>query len=531
MTQEAEFVVAGGGSAGCAIAARLSEDPRQRVTLLEAGPPSDRFWVDLPAGLMKLMADPELNWFYSTEPDPTLGGRRVPWHAGKMLGGGSAINGMVYIRGSRHDYDGWAAAGCTGWSWDEVLPYFIRAEDFEGADSPTHGKSGHLGVAPLRTLHPLASAFVEACSEIGLKKVDDYCAGDIDGSFVNLATQRGGRRCSTARGYLGAAAGRPNLRVVTGALVDRVLFEGGRACGVAYRLGSRVEEVRATREVIVSAGSIGSPAILMRSGIGPARHLREHGIEVRVDAAGVGRNLHEHPSLPTTRRVNVPTYNTRNPFRLAAGVLDYFLFKRGMLTTCTVHAMANARSSPEVEHPDVRLQLLPVAIDPLTRQLYRGFGITLTVNVTPPRSRGEIRLRSSDPADRPVIDYPLYGDRSDLERMRAGHEIANRIFAAPALAKYVMGPLFPEKLETQGAEWEELARQHSAIGYHPVGTCRMGGDPDSVVDPSLRVRGVTGLRVADASIMPLMPSCNTNAPAIMVGEKCADLVKRDAARL
>ena len=529
MISEADFIVVGGGSAGCAIAFRLSEDPRHRVVLLEAGPSGDRFFVNLPAGLVKSMASPETNWLYQTEADPTLGGRTVIWHAGKMLGGGSSINGMVYIRGSRHDYDGWADSGCHGWSWNEVVPYFMKAENFEGPDNQTLGKHGYLGVAPLRVVHPLARTFLTACTQLGMKEIEDYCAGDIDGAFINLATQRDGQRCSTERGYLRAASGRANLHVVTGAVVDRVLFDGTRASGVRFQKDGVFHEIRAKGEVIVSAGTMQSPAILMRSGIGPGIHLQSLGIDTRVNIKNVGQNLHEHPSLRSSRLVNVPTYNTmQGAIRLTVEALKYFLLRRGMLTTCSVHAMAHARSDPSLPYPDIKLQMLPVCINAETATMHKEAGITISVNITPPKSRGEIRLRSPDPSDRPVIDHRMYGDPSDLERMRSGQKYVNRLFAAPAMAKYVTGPFFPENVDMTDSEWEDFIRQHTVIGYHPVGTCRMGSDQESVVDPSLRVRGVSGLRVADASIIPLMPSCNTNGPSVMIGEKCADMVMEAA---
>lgn len=305
---QADYVVAGGGSAGCALAARLSEDPRNRVVLLEAGGTSDDLMVKLPVGIMKLMPDPERNWMYITEPDETLLGRRLVWHAGRMLGGGSSINGMVYIRGTTYDYDGWAAAGCTGWGWDDVLPFFRKSEDYDGPASEWHGKGGPLGVSRQRVQHPIVPAFLRACEEAGLRRIEDYCSGDIDGAFVNLATMRGGLRCSAAEGFLKPARKRTNLAIITGATVDRVLIEQGRAVGVRYLKDGQPHEVRAASEVIVSASTMQSPAILMRSGIGPGAQLREHGIDVLRDAGEVGRNLHEHPSMSASRLIDMPSY-------------------------------------------------------------------------------------------------------------------------------------------------------------------------------------------------------------------------------
>jgi choline dehydrogenase len=523
--ETADYVIAGGGSAGCVLAHRLSEDPRNRVVLLEAGGSSDLFWVNLPAGLGKNVSNPELNWGYMTEPDPTLGGRQVMWHGGRMLGGGSAINGMVYIRGARYDYDNWAEMGCAGWSWNEVTPYFLRAETFEGEPAQTHGSTGPLGVSPLRVVHPITHAFLDACNNLGMPSVEDYCAGDIEGAFVNLATQHRGVRSSTAASYLAQAKDRPNLKVTTGAMVDRVLFEGDRACGVVYRRDGVEHTVRAEGEVIVSGGAMASPAILLRSGIGPAAHLKSVGVEVRKDRANVGRNLHEHPSVHGARLISLPTYNAiKNPLRLAAEGLNYLLFRRGMLSTCAVHAMAHAKSRPDAPHPDIKLQMLPFCQDPVTRLPHKKSGIAVSVNNMFPKARGEIRLRSADPTDKPVIDYRMYEHEEDLVVMRAGMRLVDRIFGAEPLAKYVTGPLFPPRPDVTDAELDELIRSHSATGLHPVSSCRMGADDASVVDPQLRVRGVSGLRVIDASIMPVLPSANTNAPTIMIAEKGAAMI-------
>ncbi len=529
--EAADYVIAGGGSAGCVIASRLSEDPNMRVVLLEAGGPGDGFLATMPSGSYKLLGKPNADWMYMTEPDPSLGGRKVMWTAGKMLGGGSSINGMMYIRGSRHDYDGWEKdLGCEGWGWNNVLTYFKRSEGFAGKPSQSHSTDGPLGVSPPRKIHPLSYAFIDACADIGLRKVEDYCAGDVDGAFMAYVTQRGGMRSSAARAFLEKASKRPNLTVITGALVDKVLIESGRATGVQYRHDGQVKTVAAQREVIVSASAIASPTILLRSGIGPAAELKALGIEVKVDSPEVGKNLQEHASVQTSVIVDIPTVNTRmGPLNLVKGVLQYLLLRTGIMTVTPVESMAFIRSKPELEKPDIKLQFGPMAFDPATRGPHKKPGIVVYTNVSKPRSRGEIRLRSADVADAPVIDHRLLGDPEDVAAMIRGLKEVDRILHAPSFGKHLKGRIAPAELPKDDAAWEERIRSTAGIGYHPVGTCRMGGDSASVVDPRLRVRGVAGLRVADASIMPIMPSANTNAPAIMVGEKAADMIREDAA--
>jgi choline dehydrogenase len=528
--EEADFVIAGGGSAGCVLANRLSENPRHTVVLLEAGGSSDTFRVKMPTGAYTLLGKPRYDWLYMTEADPSLLGRQVAWSAGRMLGGGSAINGMIYIRGARADYDGWAAQGCTGWSWDEVQPFFKKSEGFAGAPSPSHSVLGLLGVSAVRKQHPLTAAFVEACKEYGLRHVEDYCAGDIDGTFVNFVTQRKGQRSSAARAFLEGALKRPNLKVLTEALVDKVLIENGRATGVHYRQGGEERTVRARREVSVSAGTIQSPAILMRSGIGPVNGLRAHGIEVLVEAPEVGRNLQEHASFSTSYFVDVPTYNTMlGPVQMAKHLVIYLLFGKGVMTVTPVEAMAFLRSTPSLPEPDIKLQFGAIAFDPAKRGPHKRAGIIVFANVAKPRSRGEIRLRNADPSEKPIIDHRLLGDPDDVKALICGARKVDEIFHAPALAKHLQGKLLPVQSPHTDAEWEQTLRSNCGIGYHPVGTCRMGGDPASVVDPRLKVRGVVGLRVIDASIMPIMPAANTNAPAIMIGEKGAEMIKEDTA--
>lgn len=538
MSEIADYIVAGGGSAGCVVANRLSENGRNRVVLLEAGPPGDGLLFKVPAGMNATIASPASDWFFASEPDPSAGNRNLLWFAGKVLGGGSAINGMVYTRGARRDYDGWAASGCTGWSWDDVLPFFKRSEHYDGPESPSHAKGGLLGVSRLRAVHPLAETFIRACGEVGMREIDDYCGGDVDGVYRILATQRGGLRSSSSAAFITPARRRPNLRVITGALVDKVLFEDGRAAGVRYLKDGIAHEIRATGEVILSAGAMQSPAILMRSGLGPASHLQEHGVTVVRDMPEVGRNLHEHPNMPNSRLVRVPSYNVRNnPFRLAKEGLAFLLARRGMLTTCAVHAQAYARTLPELEHPDVRVQFLPFWGDYPYKSYFqpeiqmanaaREFGVSIAVSLAEPHSRGRILLRSADPTAKPMIDMQLFGDGRDLDTLVRGLLLANRLFATSAFAPHLAGSANPPDPDQSVAEWEKQVRACSNVSYHPVATCRMGGDAASVVDPQLRVRGIDGLRVADCSIVPKMPTANTNAPAMMIGERAADFVLRE----
>lgn len=525
MDIEADYVIAGAGSAGAVLAARLTEDPAVQVVLIEAGGRDDSFFVGLPAGSFMLMGRPASDWNYQTEPDPSILGRQIVWSGGRMLGGSSSINGMVYIRGQREDYRRWVDAGATGWDWDAMLPYFRRSEDFTGPPNQFHGSTGPMKVGPANARHPLSQVMIDTCVALGIPHKPEYCDGDQFGVYDLFTTAAGGTRQSTARTFLRQAKRRPNLRILTDTMVDKVIVEAGRAVGLSVVRHGRRETVRAG-ETIVSAGSIGSPAILMRSGIGPAAHLRELGIPVRADLP-VGQNLQEHCGYTEARFVNVPTYNSPfGPMTIARNFVQWLVSRSGPMASAAVQVMGALRSRPEEPEPDIGLNFLPLAMD-FSRgkpDMHRRPGITVGATCLRPESRGEIRLRSSDPEVRPVIDHRLLGDERDVRRLMDASRFLERMFAAQPLAGYIDGYYFPAQPARSEEEREQLVRMLTSIGYHPVGTCRMGG-ADAVLDPQLRVRGIGGLRVIDASVMPRLISGNTNAATIAIAEKGAELVR------
>lgn len=529
----ADYVIVGGGSAGCVVAHRLSEDPAVRVLLIEAGGEADSFLVRMPAGMSRLIGNARYDWKYPSEVDPSIAGRRFIWSGGKLLGGGSSINGQVYIRGSRADFDGWAAMGCGGWGFDECLPYFRRAEDFAGGASDVHGSGGPLAVSPQRDPHPLSDAFLQACAAEGLPTLDDYCGGNQSGAFMSLATQRDGYRCSTAHGYLGAARGRANLTVLTGGVAERIVFEGRRAVGVELLRDGQRLRVSARREVIVSAGTMGSPALLMRSGVGPAAQLRRFGIQVVADRPEVGQNLQEHVGVGLNKFVNVPTYNSQMaPWQIAGHFANYLLRKRGPMVTPAVQAMACAKTRPGLDEPDVQLHFLPLSYDitpdvqcAALAGMTREPTATVTVNVCHPFSRGSVQLQGARADSLPLVSHQLLGDARDVGTLVDACRLIERIFAAAPLRRYVRGDRTPAPLPSADEDWARFVREHANVCYHPVGTCRMGGDEYAVVDSALAVRGVSGLRVVDASVMPRLLSANTNAAAVMIGERGSDFIR------
>ena len=523
-----DYIIIGAGSAGCVLANRLSEDPRVKVLLLEAGARDWHPFIHMPAGLAKLVNRKGVNWDYNTAPEPQLNGRRLWWPRGKVLGGSSSINAMCYIRGVEKDYDDWARSA-SGWGWDTVLPYFKRAEGNSRGGDALHNGSGPLGVSDLRHHNILSQVFIDAAHQAGIPVNGDFNGVSQEGVGMYQVTQRDGARCSTAVAYLNPVKHRSNLIVHTGAMASRVTFDASRgANGVDYVHRGKDSHVQATREVILCGGTINSPQLLMLSGIGPAAHLRGHGIEVLHDSEGVGGNLQDHLDICTlqhsTRRI---TYDHINEVKMA---FDYYLRgHRGAGSSNIAEAGGFFRSKLATdERSDIQFHFVPAMLDDHGRNRLPGDGYTLHACFLRPRSRGRLSLASSNANDKPRIEanYLSDGEGFDLKMMVECARISRDIFAQAAFNEYRGAPIHPTRSDLSDAGLADFIRAKAESVYHPVGTCRMGDDPQSVVDAQLRVRGVDGLRVVDASVMPALPSGNTNAPTIMIAERAADLIKQ-----
>ena len=527
--QTFDYLIVGGGSAGCVLAARLSEDPQVRVALLEAGPPDKSVLIHCPAGLAVLAQNGQANWAFDTVPQPGLNGRRGYQPRGKVLGGSSSVNAMVYIRGQRGDYDHWAAEGNAGWSFDEVLPYFRRAEHNERGADAWHGGGGPLNVMDLRSPNRFGPVFVEAARQAGYRLNADFNAAEQEGVGLYQVTHRNGERCSAAKAYLAPARVRPNLTVITGVHVTRIVTEGQRATGVEFIQSGHRQRLHAAREVLLCAGALQSPQVLMLSGIGPADELARHGIAQVHDLPGVGRHLHDHPDV--VQVVDAPHLKDlfglsfAGVMRVLQGIFEWRRQRSGMLTTNYAEAGGFIKSRPDEPTPDLQLHFVIGKLVDHGRKTVFGHGYSCHVCLLRPKSRGRVTLASADPLAAPLIDPNFLAERDDVDRLVLGFKLMRSILRQPVLAGYTGRELDASARAQTDAQIEDFIRNFGDTIYHPVGTCRMGSGPLDVVDAQLRVRGLHGLRVVDASIMPRIVSGNTNAPTIMIAEKTADLIR------
>lgn len=528
---EFDYIIVGAGSAGCVLANRLSADGRYSVLLLEAGPRDRNIWIHIPIGYAKLFKNAKVNWMYQTEPEPGLDGRQIFQPRGKVLGGSSSINGLVYIRGQHADYDRWRQLGNVGWGFDDMLPYFRKAENQQRGESEYHGVGGPLSVSDSRQSDPLSDAFIAAATQVGIPANNDFNGASQEGAGYYQTTTRNGRRGSTARTYLRAARERRNLKIETNALAQRVLFEGKRATGVAYRQNGVLRAAKARKEVLVSSGAYNSPQLLQLSGVGPGELLRQHGIDVVHEAPGVGSSLQDHLQVRiVTRCAKTITINddVMSLRRKAMMAMRYAFLRKGPLTIAAASAGAFFRTHPRLATPDVQIHFIPFSTDKMGEKLHAFSGFTAHVCQLRPESRGSVKIRSADPSVAPEIRINYLSTETDRTTNIEGLKILRKILAAPAMKPFCVNEEEPGPSVTSDADLLAYCRQRASTVFHPTSTCRMGNDLQAVVDQRLRVRGMEGLRVVDGSIMPDLVSGNTNAPIVAIAEKASDMILGDA---
>jgi len=530
-TDSFDFIVVGAGSAGCVLANRLTASGRHRVLLLEAGGHDRHIWIHIPLGYGKLFSDRKVNWLYTSEPEPELDNRQIIQPRGKVLGGSSSINGLLYIRGQPADFDHWRQLGNSGWSFEDVLPYFRRAEDQQRGEDALHGVGGPLAVSDVCEPHPLCEAFIAAAQQAGFPRNDDFNGPTQEGAGYFQLTARHGRRCSTAVGYLRQAHRRPNLAIVSNALASRILFSGRRAIGVEYRCGDATRIAHANAEVIVAGGAFNSPQLLQLSGLGPAALLKSCGINVVADMPGVGAELQDHLQVRMQYRCTEPiTVNdVIHSWRHRAGAgLRYALFRKGLLAIGAGYAGGFFRTNALAATPDVQVHFIIFSADTAGAALHSFPGFIASVCQLRPESRGFVRIKSADPEKPPAIQPRYLSSRTDRDTVVAGLKLLRRIMNQPAMRRYIAEERAPDPRCTSDAELLAFARANGTTVFHPTSTCRMGADATAVVDERLRVRGIERLRVVDGSIMPTVVSGNTNAAIVMIGEKGADMILQDA---